>query len=200
MLNLCWSVDELGRLNKNGRNLRVEVDALLVLLDDPSTDIIHQNVAKRLATTRNNLLSFISGVTRYQRQVATHVLVTMISPSQRNKKPYALPVSCIPYGSLTESKARNHIKTIIAEMHKRNMKVAGKLYIGNLWFYNDYFLVIKCVGFVSNGEYNVFRTKGFSRPLSILRLRSDARKKIASMPVSKLEQMLSPKGDQTSFV
>lgn len=123
MLSLCWSVDELGRLNENGRNLRVEIDALLVLLDD---HIIHQNVAKRLATTRNNLLSFISSVTRYQRQVATHVLVTMISPSERNKKPYALPVSCIPYGRLTESKARVHIKTIITEMHKRNMKVAGK--------------------------------------------------------------------------
>ena len=52
----------------------------------------------------------------------------------RNKDPflnlgftYALPVSCIPYGSLTESKARTHLKSVISEMQKRKMKVAGKL-------------------------------------------------------------------------
>ena len=49
-------------------------------------------------------------------------------------------------------------------------------------------------GFVSNGEYNVFRTKGFTRPLSVLRLRSDARKKFSNVSVSKMEQLLSPKG------
>ena len=127
MLSLCWSVDELGRLNENGRKLRVEIDALLVLLGDPSTDIVHHNIARRLSTICDNLLPFIRGVTRHQRHVATHVLVSMISPSQRNKKPYALPVSCIPYGSLTESRARMHIKAIITEMHKHKMKVAGKL-------------------------------------------------------------------------
>jgi hypothetical protein len=127
MLSLCWSVDELGRLNESGRKLRVEIDALLVLIDDPSTDFIHQNIARRLTTLRDNLLPFIRGVTRHRRHVATHVLVTMISPSQRNKKPYALPVSCIPYHSLTESRARTHIKAIITEMQKRKMKVAGKL-------------------------------------------------------------------------
>lgn len=127
MLSLCWSVDELGRLNENGRKLRIEIDALLVLFGDPSTDFIHQNIARRLSTICDDLLPFIHGVTRHQRHVATHVLVTMISPSQRNKKPYALPVSCIPYGSLTESMARTHIKTVITEMQKRKMKVAGKL-------------------------------------------------------------------------
>lgn len=127
MLSLCWSVDELGRLNESGRRLHVEIDVLLGLFDDSSTDFVQQNIAKRIAKLRDDLLPFIRGVTRHQRHVATHILVTMISPSQRNKKPYALPVSCIPYGSLTESKARTHIKTIITEMHRRKMKVAGKV-------------------------------------------------------------------------
>lgn len=126
MHSLCWSVDELGRLNESGRKLHTEIDALLTLLDDSSTDFIHQNIARRLNKLQDDLLPFIRGVTRYQRHVATHVLVTMISPSQRSKKPYAVPVSCIPYGSLTESKARTHIKSIITEMQKRKMKVAGK--------------------------------------------------------------------------
>ena len=37
-------------------------------------------------------------------------------------------------------------------------------------------------------------TKGFTRPLSVLRLRSDARKKFSNVSVSKMEQLLSPKG------
>ncbi len=127
LFSQSWSVDELGRLNENGRKLCVEIDVLLALLDDPSTDFIHQNIARRLTQIQDNLLPFIRGVTRHQRHAATHVLVTMISPSQRNKKPYALPVSCIPYGSLSESKARTHLKSITTEMRKRKMKVAGKL-------------------------------------------------------------------------
>lgn len=127
MFSLCWSVDELGRLNETGRKLHVEIGALLVLMNDPSTDFICQNIARRLTKVRDDLLPFIRGVTRHRRHPATHVLVTMISPSQRSKKPYALPVSCIPYRSLTESKARAHIKSIITEMQKRKMKVAGKL-------------------------------------------------------------------------
>lgn len=190
MFSLCWSVDELGRLNESGRKLYVEIDALLVLLDDPSTDFIHQNIARRLTKIQENLFPFIRGATRHQRHAATHVLVTMVSPSQRNKKPYALPVSCIPYGSLTESKARTHIKSIITEMQKRKMKVAGKL---NIFSYL-HTCIHACTGFVSNGEYNVFRTKGFSRIVSILRLRSEARKFSNTMPVSKMEKMLCPKG------
>lgn len=50
------------------------------------------------------------------------------------------------------------------------------------------------LGFVSNGEYNVFRAKGYSRPLSILQLRSMARNKYSTMGVKKMMAMLTPKG------
>lgn len=73
------------------------------------------------------IFCLLSAVSQDIEDTQPHVLVTMISPSQRGKKPYALPVSCIPYCSLTESKARTHIKSIIAEMQKRKMKLAGKL-------------------------------------------------------------------------
>ena len=121
MFSLSWSVDELGRLNESGRKLFVELDALLALLDDPSTQ---QNIARRLTNLQDNLLPFIRGVTRHQRHVATHVLVTMISPSRRNKL-FLSPVFH-NYGSLTESMARTHLKNIITEMQKRKMKVVGK--------------------------------------------------------------------------
>ena len=118
-------MDELGRLNESGRKLYVDIGALLTLLNDSATNFVRENVARRLAEVQVSLLSFIRGVTRHQRHAATHVLVTMISPSRRNKKPYAIPVSCIPYGSLTESKARTHINHVATEMQRRKMKVAG---------------------------------------------------------------------------
>ena len=63
-------------------------------------------------------------------------------------------------------------------------------------FLKVYIIYIKiCTsGFVSNGEYNVFRVKGYSRPLSVLKIRSLVRNKIARMSVSKMEAMLCPVG------
>ena len=49
----------------------------------------------------------------------------MISPEDRRRKPYAIPVQCIPYRSLTDAKARELASVVICEMVKRNMKVAG---------------------------------------------------------------------------
>ena len=51
--------------------------------------------------------------------------MTMISPSERNRKPYALPISCIPYAGLSEGKARKIISMVVQKMCKRGMKVEG---------------------------------------------------------------------------
>ena len=130
---LSLSVDELDRLNKMGRDLYIEIDAVLALLENPSSDLIQRNVARRISRIRDDLLHFVQGISRYQRTAATHVLVTMISPSQRDKKLYALPVSCIPYAGLTETKARQHINWVVSEMTKRNMKIAGKFVFRNVF-------------------------------------------------------------------
>lgn len=123
---LSSSVYDLEKLNEMGRNLHLEVGAVLAILEDQESDLVQINVARRIAKIRDNMPQFVKGIFRYQRTPATHILVTMISPSQRNKKPYALPVSCIPYASITEKKARQHINQVLVEMKKRNMKVAGK--------------------------------------------------------------------------
>ena len=47
-------------------------------------------------------------------------------------------------------------------------------------------------GFTSDGEWNTLRSKGRTRPLSILQVRSDARAKYARMKEKKLMGMLSP--------
>ena len=56
-----------------------------------------ENIPRRLTTIRQRVVTFIRGITCHKRTAATHVLVFMVSPEERNRKPYALPVQCIPY-------------------------------------------------------------------------------------------------------
>ena len=58
----------------------------------------------------------------------------MISNEERNKKPYALPIQCLPYKGLSDSKVRELANHIITEMVQRKMKVAG----------NDRILLMLC--------------------------------------------------------
>ena len=74
MFSLCWSVDELERLNETGHKLHVEIGALLVLVNEPSTDFVRQNIAQRLTKVRDDLLPFIKGVTRHRRHPATRLV------------------------------------------------------------------------------------------------------------------------------
>ena len=74
---------------------------------------------------QSTIQAFLRAVTRYQRTPATHILVTMISPSERNRKPYALPICCIPYVGLTEARARSHISSVVKEMCKQGMHIEG---------------------------------------------------------------------------
>ncbi len=52
----------------------------------------------------------------------------MLSPEERNKKPYALPVQCLPCGTLKDDELQSIVDKLIEEMVKRGMKVAGKSY------------------------------------------------------------------------
>ena len=64
-------------------------------------------------------------MTRHQQTAASHILVFMISTEDRRRKPYALPVQCVPYKGLSDSKVRDLANNIISEMVKRKMNVAG---------------------------------------------------------------------------
>ena len=50
------------------------------------------------------------------------------------------------------------------------------------------------VGFVSNGEYNVFRHKGYTRPLSVFQIQSQARKKYSTTSEKKMKEMFTTIG------
>jgi len=50
------------------------------------------------------------------------------------------------------------------------------------------------IGFCSNGEYNALRSQGYTRPLSIIKIRSTVRSKYAKMSKSRMIKMLSSQG------
>lgn len=190
LYKLGWNVDELSRLNKECQMLYVEVTTILDRLMDQNVNAVQDNISRSLSTLQPRLCDFTKGVTSHKRTDATHILVTLISPSERNKKPYAVPVSCIPYASMQASQARVIVNDVIKEMHQRNMKVAGRIDNIHIITYNN----MLHAGFVSDGEYNSFRYKGYTRPLSILQLRSDARKKYHVKGVRSMKAMLTPIG------
>ena len=55
----------------------------------------------------------------------SHVLVFMISIEDRQRKPYALSVQCIPYKGIGETMMHELANKIINETVKRKMDVAA---------------------------------------------------------------------------
>lgn len=129
---LAWSVDELQRLIQSGSKATVELQVLSEIIEE-DRDMIRANVARKMSEVKSILASIVKGVYQYRRVVATHVLVIMISTESRSLKPYALPVQCIPYASLRDSHVRDLLNTVIKEMVKLGMKVAGKLMYSSIY-------------------------------------------------------------------
>ena len=125
MINLTWKIKELSDLNQNGRKIFSQVNLIISKLPTEECDR-NDNIPRNLHEIRQKVCTFIKGVVRYQRTAATHVLVFMISNEERDKKPYALPIQCLPYKGLSDAKVRELANKIIQEMVRRGMKVAGK--------------------------------------------------------------------------
>lgn len=122
---LAWSVDELQRLIESGRKSNVDIQVLREFFQD-DVDSVGVNIPRQVSAI---LVEIVKGVYHYRRTVASHVLVIMISTESRNRKPYALPVQCIPYSSFKDSKIRVVLNSVIREMISLGMKVAGLLHI-----------------------------------------------------------------------
>ena len=119
---MSWKVKELTELDQNGRQLHRDTSSLINKLEEHAED----NIPSQLCSFRHKLVSFIKGVSpRHQRTPATHIQVFMISAEDRRRKPYALPIQCIPYVGLSDAKIRELANKIITEMVKRKMNIAG---------------------------------------------------------------------------
>lgn len=109
MFSLAWNIRELEHLNSKGRSLRVELSTLLKV---PSFN--REYLPCKLDSVRTAAEELIKGVTRQQRIAATHCLVIMISPEERNEKPYAFPVQCLPYKGLKDRQVREITNKVIS--------------------------------------------------------------------------------------
>lgn len=127
MINLSWKVKELDELNKMGRKLYGDIAQVIAKINSSDSVWVEENIPVQLQGIHKSLLCFIKGLTRHQRTTATHILVFMISSEERRKKPYALPVQCLPYKGLADLKVRELANRIVQEMSARQMKVAGKV-------------------------------------------------------------------------
>ena len=121
MYTLGWTVDELDRLVKEGRQLHAEISTLRSSIR--ALQEAEEKIVRRLTKLHPRLMEFIKQSTHQRRVAATHVLVIMISPEA--KKPYALPVQCIPYAGMPHQTLRTLLNTLVKEMVNRNMSVAG---------------------------------------------------------------------------
>ena len=124
-MSLAWKVKELNELNEIGRNLFRTINVLITEICKQDA-LPEENIPRQLAVSKQKLVNFIKGVTRHRRTAATHILVFMISTEDRRKKPYALPIQCLPYKGIGDGMVHELANRIICEMVKRKMHVTGR--------------------------------------------------------------------------
>ena len=115
MHRLEWEVDEL-------QHLLLECQGILRQFEE-----LKHKINVPLADLRARMRKFVKGIIRFRRTPASHIAVFMISDEERRRKPYAVPIQCVPYRGLTEVLGRKLVKAIVAEMHRRGMYVSGKM-------------------------------------------------------------------------
>lgn len=126
LFSLGWKVEELGRLVDQCQTCIATTSSVLDQVSIPTVDMVSSNIARKVTALRELLTSFVKDLSRHQREMATHILVLMISSETRNTKPYALPVQCLPYHSLTHQQMRSILSELIKEMVSRGMHVTGE--------------------------------------------------------------------------
>lgn len=122
LINLCWETRDLGDLLDDGRRIYQEITLIVDSIDVTSG---HSNLPLQVSMFREKYKKFMQNLSRHKRTAATHVFVIMISPEERASKPYAIPIQCIPYSSLSVSQVQKLLDKVIFEMNSRGMKVAG---------------------------------------------------------------------------
>ena len=89
-------------------------------------DVPGTKVPLALTKLRSLLQSYLKDLFKKKCKPAADILVFLISGSTRAKKPYAIPVQCIPHVGLQDQEVRAIANGIKLEMTKIGMKVEGK--------------------------------------------------------------------------
>ena len=186
MFSFSWDVEELKSLNSEGHSIHCE----LLACGEQCTHLLfgEHNVARKLTSIREWLLAFNRWIVHFRRSPASHVFVFMLNSDLRDRKPYALPVQCLPYAGLKKVDMRRLITDLCRTMVSFGMNVSGMYYeIFQTRFISPF------SGFVSGGKFNYLCLKGYTRPLPMLKIHSDVCKKYSKLSSKKLYAMLTPK-------
>lgn len=122
---LSWEIQELSNLVNELTTIQPTISVMVEKLKSAQFSLQKDNVPCQLGSIRDSLVRIISSISRFKRSAATHMFVVMISSELRNRKPYALPVQCLPCTGLKESDIRRIVKEVVKAMVDRNMKVCG---------------------------------------------------------------------------
>ncbi len=118
-------MEELKQLHKYVRVVHKDLSALLdVVISSTESDLQQSNVPRKLSALRTRQCDVITRVSRFKRNQATHTFVMMINSKLCDRKPYALPVQCIPYAGLKETTMRRLLNELIRAMINQGMRVA----------------------------------------------------------------------------
>ncbi len=129
MYSLGWKVEELLRLNREGRCILIELKVLLdVMIEQTGLDILSKVSLLRMHMHVPCAVCTYVGVYRHRQTAATHFLAILISSDDRKHKPYALPVQMVLYVGMSHNKMRKLLNKLILTMTNMGMTVVGMLH------------------------------------------------------------------------
>ena len=132
LYKLGWRVEELSKLNQEGRHITTE----LKVLKDGISSSQRIDFNRKVYTIGKSLTSFIKGrpsctvcstvlfiagsvpigCYRHCRTAATHMFAILISADDRKHKPYALPVQMVSYVGMRHDTVRELINRLVQRM------------------------------------------------------------------------------------
>lgn len=125
MFSISWDIEEPKSLHLELCKMHQELTYCVNACDHGLFQ--EQNIPRNLTKIRSTLCELLRRMAHFRRNPATHIFVLMVSCDARDKKPYALPVQCIPYACFKEIEVRRLVSSLCKEMVTLGMKVSGKL-------------------------------------------------------------------------
>ena len=104
-------------------------ESYVQLVDICTRNFQPMNVPRKLTSIRQRLCELIKRVTKFKRNAATHVFVFMISSELRDRKPFAIPIQCIPYKGLGEENIRTLTRAVITDSWNENFRYYSSCYV-----------------------------------------------------------------------
>lgn len=117
--DLNWNIVEFQKLYEESQSFLSSFKKI--------KDMDTQECKIRLRRLQKEYKTYLTNVFKKKREPpASHVMVVMVSDERRNKKPYALPVKCVPYNSISDQFVRDITKDIRVKMLEMGLAHVGK--------------------------------------------------------------------------